>query len=303
MTPSFQTARGKVGSLVYQYEIVPAATRCTKNSRLKDSNEAKAETYEFEWPSGGGKTEVRKDNYDQINQLFTDLMAKKAQLVTQQGEVDEPAKDAQDKLNDYVKEQVAGYERRRRSKVCGTACGRFKVDLRQINVNPSGTMINYLGGIGLVDRCQSCHIAMDPQVVPVTETITKADLGMAKSNDAPFTTHPDQELFKWHPLRAIWLLAMPRRQWPRAGFGRESPRPLRALAMAAELSGKLQRGLPELPRFGHGDRARDGAESMAGSCIARAAASAATSTRDSTMKRTGSTAMRQQITQLESTEG
>jgi len=42
---------------------------------------------------------------------------------------------------------------------------------------------------------------MDSQVVPVTMTLTKADLGLAKSTDAPFSTHPDQELFKWHPLQ------------------------------------------------------------------------------------------------------
>ncbi len=41
---------------------------------------------------------------------------------------------------------------------------------------------------------------MDPLVVPVTMTLTKSDLGMAKSHDAPFTTHPDPELFKFHSL-------------------------------------------------------------------------------------------------------
>ena len=54
------------------------------------------------------------------------------------------------------------------------------VKLRQINVNPPGTQINYVGGVGLVDRCQSCHVATDPLVVPVVMTLTKADLGVAK---------------------------------------------------------------------------------------------------------------------------
>ena len=74
------------------------------------------------------------------------------------------------------------------------------VKLRQINVNPPGTQINYVGGVGLVDRCQSCHVATDPLVVPVVMTLTKADLGVAKSNDAPFTSHPDPDLLKFHPL-------------------------------------------------------------------------------------------------------
>ena len=52
---------------------------------------------------------------------------------------------------------------------------------------------------GLVDRCQSCHVATDPLVVPVVMTLTKADLGLAKSKDAPFTSHPDPDLLKFHP--------------------------------------------------------------------------------------------------------
>src|SRR5260221_10078246 len=31
-------------------------------------------------------------------------------------------------------------------------------------------------------------------------TLTKADLGQAKSNDAPFTSHPDPDMMKYHPL-------------------------------------------------------------------------------------------------------
>ncbi len=95
-------------------------------------------------------------------------MAKKAELVTKQGEVDTPAKDAQDKLNDYMKRSLPGMSVAALEGLRNGMHG-FIVDLRQINVNPTGTMINYLGGIGLVDRCQSCHIAMDPLVVPATD--------------------------------------------------------------------------------------------------------------------------------------
>lgn len=192
MTPSFQTARGKVGSLVYQYEIDHTP------GKLKDVTDAKAETYEFDYPDGSGKTTPQKMNYDQLNALFAELMSHKADLVTEQGENDKAAKEAQDKLNEYVKEHepgisVAALEGLR------NAASTFNIDLRQVNVNPNGTMINYLGGVGLVDRCQSCHIATDTQVVPVTMTLTNADLGIKGA--APFTTHPDPDLFKWHPLQ------------------------------------------------------------------------------------------------------
>jgi cytochrome c551/c552 len=199
MTPAFQDARGKVGALIYQYEIVPAKDKSSKTSHLKDLNEAKNGPWTVEWPLADGKTETRTYNYDQINQLFADLMAQKAAVITQQGEVDQPVKDAQTKLNDFVKAKLPGLSADALEGLRNGALS-FRVDLKQINVNPSGTMINYLGGIGLVDRCQSCHIAMDPQVVPITLELTKADLGLGASHDAPFTTHPDPELFAWHPL-------------------------------------------------------------------------------------------------------
>ena len=61
------------------------------------------------------------------------------------------------------------------------------VKLRQINVNPPGTQVNYLGGVGLVDRCQSCHVATDPLVVPVVMTVDQGRPGPSHSKDAPFS--------------------------------------------------------------------------------------------------------------------
>jgi cytochrome c2 len=201
ITPAFQNARGKVGSLVYQLEIVPESDKSTRKSREKDVDDAKKETYDVDYPMADGTTEIRHMNYDELNKGFTDLMAKKAELVEEQAAVDAPAKAAQDKLNEYVKEKLPGPSAAALSNL-RNSMSTFKIDIRQINVNPPGTVINYVGGVGLVDRCQSCHIAMDPLVVPVTMTLTKADLGksVAASHDAPFSSHPDQDLFQWHPL-------------------------------------------------------------------------------------------------------
>ena len=37
----------------------------------------------------------------------------------------------------------------------------FDERIIQINVNPPGASLNNLGGAGLVDRCQSCHVGTD----------------------------------------------------------------------------------------------------------------------------------------------
>jgi len=133
-----------------------------------------------------------------LNDTFTDIMAKRAALVAQRGLNDKPAKDAQAELDSFVKERLPGLSASDMSLLQSTK--QMDIKLRQINVNPPGQQINWIGGAGLVDRCQSCHVATDPLVVPAVMTLTKADLGLAKSTDAPFTSHPDPELLKSHPL-------------------------------------------------------------------------------------------------------
>ena len=199
MTESFQTSRGLVGALTYQLEQVDEKDTSGKQSKLKELNDAKAQTYDVAWPVEGGKIEQRKFNYTELNGLFTTIMTGKAKLVAQRGDIDQPAKDAQDKLNEYVKENLPGLQARD-LQTLSESMSNLDIRLRQINVNPTGASLNNLGGAGLVDRCQSCHLGTDPLLVPVTMTLTKADLGMAKSMDAPYTSHPDPDLMKAHPL-------------------------------------------------------------------------------------------------------
>ncbi|HXT87597.1 MAG TPA: hypothetical protein VN745_11275 [Verrucomicrobiae bacterium] len=198
---AFQEDRSLVGSLIYDYEIVPndASHRSQKQSRLKDVHEAEAKTYSVDWPEGGGKTVTRKLNYDDLNNTFNDLLNAKAQLTAKQGGIDAPVKAAQDAVSKYLSDKLPGLSAAALEGLLKTIQG-LDVSLIQINVNPPGTMINDVGGVGLTDRCQSCHVGMEPKYVPATLTLTKADLGLQKSHDAPFSSHPDQDLFTWHPL-------------------------------------------------------------------------------------------------------
>jgi cytochrome c551/c552 len=197
LTPDFQDARGKVGALTYQLEQIPESDKSGKASKLKDLNEARAFTYELDWPTANG-TEVRKFNYDDLNGTFTGIMSEKAALVAKRGDQDKGAKEAQTTLDAFVKERLPGLGS---ADLAGLLQSTTNMDvrLRQVNVNPPGTQINYVGGVGLVDRCQSCHVATDPLLVPAVLTLTKADLGVAKDKDAPFTSHPDPDLLKFHP--------------------------------------------------------------------------------------------------------
>ncbi len=198
LTPDFQDARGKVGALTYQLEQIPESDKSAKASKLKELNIARADTYQLNWPNATG-LEVRKFNYDDLNNTFTGIMAQKAALVAQRGDQDKPAKDAQNVLDAFVKDRLPGLGAADLTGLLNADMG-MDVKLRQINVNPPGTQINYIGGVGLVDRCQSCHVATDPLVVPVVMTLTKNDLGVAREKDAPFSSHPDPALLTFHPL-------------------------------------------------------------------------------------------------------
>jgi cytochrome c2 len=200
MGDAFKDARGKIGHLVYEYEIVSPENKTLKAKRLKEVNEGRASKWQVDWPLGDGKIQKNKEfTGDELNDTFTTIMAQRAALVAKRGEIDKPAKDASEVLALYVSEHLPG--------LSSTSVESLQHSMRdfdqriiQINVNPSGATINNLGGAGLVDRCQSCHVGTDPRYVPPQITLTKADLGMAKSTDAPFTSHPDPDLIKWHPL-------------------------------------------------------------------------------------------------------
>ncbi|HVA18263.1 MAG TPA: hypothetical protein VMV59_11195, partial [Candidatus Dormibacteraeota bacterium] len=201
MLPYFQTDRSLVGSLIYDYEIIPntASYRREKQSKFKDVQEAEARTYTVDWPVGGGKTVEKKLNYNQLNDTFNQLLDQKAQLTAKEGDVDKPAKDAQDAMAKYLADKLPGLNAAQLKGLLNTVQS-MDVSLIQINVNPPGHEINDVGGVGLTDRCQSCHVGMDPTFVPPALTLTKADLGLQKSKNAPFSSHPDQQLLVWHPL-------------------------------------------------------------------------------------------------------
>ncbi len=196
LTDTFQEARGKVTALVYNMELAPVGSS-SRQSRMQDVQEAKAETYKLELLTRDGRTEKVKMNFDQLDAEFNGLKARKAQLVSERGEVLRPAKEAREARDAYFKDKMVGLTAQQLSGLLNAA-EKLQIDIRQINVNPANTSINNYGSGGLVDRCQSCHLGTDSKLVPLSMTLTKADLGLGNSKDAPFSSHPDAELLKIH---------------------------------------------------------------------------------------------------------
>ncbi len=178
---TFVTERARIAALVYHAETSRSA------SARKDVEEARGTLHRIVLPTADGKFETVSWKFPEIEAEFTGLKAKKAALANEQGAILNHIRDLSTLADDYFKDHMIGLTR---DQLQGLLDATEKMDpeIRQINV----------ASAGLVDRCQSCHIAMDPKFVPVTLTLTKADLGFAKNNDAPFTTHPNPDLLNIH---------------------------------------------------------------------------------------------------------
>jgi len=193
---TFTDARGKVTALIYQAELEPNGS-ASRKSRMADVDDAEKELHALALPTPSGGNESVRWGYGRLEQEFNALKARQAQLVAETAEVMKPSKDLITQRDAFFKEKMEGLTGQQLSGLL-TAVQSMNVDIRQINVNPQNPTINNFGSGGLVDRCQSCHLGTDPKLVPLGMTVTKADLGLAKSNDAPFASHPRQELLKIH---------------------------------------------------------------------------------------------------------
>ena len=182
---TFVTERARVTALVYHAETAQSAG--SRKSREEDVEEARKAPHKLELPTANGGTETVTYTYPQLEAEFTGLKAQKAALVNEQGGIVNRIRDLRKLAQDYFNDHMEGLTE---TQLSGLLSGAEKFDPEIVQIN--------VAGAGLVDRCQSCHIAMDPKVVPSNVSLTKTDLGFAKSKDAPFTTHPRPELLQIH---------------------------------------------------------------------------------------------------------
>jgi len=197
VSDAFTISRGKVTALIYDMELAEEKSS-SRQSRLKDVEEARAETQTVELPAADGSVQKNELNFTQLEAEFNRLKNEKARLTLERVSASRQASDLQLQLDTF-----------RRDKMIGLGSGQLRgllraaqempIEIIQVNVNPANPTLNNMGSGGLVDRCQSCHISTDPKIVPPIMVLTKANLGMARSTDAPFASHPEPDLIKLHP--------------------------------------------------------------------------------------------------------
>jgi cytochrome c551/c552 len=178
---TFVTERARIAALVYHAET------SRSKSAFKDVEDAREVVHRIVLPTEDGKSETVDWKFPKIEEEFTGLKAQKAALANEQGAILNHIRELSTQADDYFKDHMEGLTKDQLQGLLD-ATEKLEPEIIQINV----------GSAGLVDRCQSCHIATDPKFVPTTLTLTKASLGFEKSTDAPFTSHPDPELLQIH---------------------------------------------------------------------------------------------------------
>lgn len=180
----YQEKKALVTSYIYKWEIASAGS---KESWQKTIDEEKAGPYRISVPTPEGATENKPYTYDELDKEFLGLKERQADLGVAEAEADRLTTDLARQLQTYFNDRMVGLTP---SQMTGllNGVGRLNINLRQINVERAG----------LVDRCQSCHIAMDPSLVPAALALTNSALGMKPEARMPFSAHPTPELLKLH---------------------------------------------------------------------------------------------------------
>jgi len=181
----FQDRRAKIASLAYQFEI--ASSGRDRQAWQKEVDEARKVTVSLALPKQDGARESLELDFNALESEFNRLKERGARLTADRAEVRRPVADFKQQQATYFKEQLVGLSEQQLATL-HRSVRNLDIVIRQINLDKAG----------VVDRCQSCHLAMDPKVVPPTLQLTKASFGLEKSTDAPFASHPNPDLLKVH---------------------------------------------------------------------------------------------------------
>ncbi len=133
-----------------------------------------------------GHVKREKFTYQQLEEAFKNLQARKAQLGVEQAELLRPLSALTSKLNAYTQDHLNGLSSEQLDGLLRKTQDP-DIEIRQINKPDAG----------IVDRCESCHLG-----VREPAALTRADMapprGKLDRMSAAFTSHPDAELLKVH---------------------------------------------------------------------------------------------------------
>lgn len=183
LTKAMTGARSLVTALVYQLEHAEGAEEERINKELED---VKAQTIVVENvpPLDGGEPANETYQYEALAAALEEAKAVKAQLFVDRARLDAPARAVAKQLEERMNQKRPGLSAQQIRGLIAKM-DTFESGIRQIHVPDP---------VGLVDRCETCHLAIREPLV-----ITAADMGGENDVKAQtFTSHPTPELLTLH---------------------------------------------------------------------------------------------------------
>ena len=183
VTTQYTDKRAWVSSRIYIIERTSGES--SRKSKAADLDEYRKGPFRFTIPplERSGKAEEVSYSYEQLEEGFNRLREKKAELLGHKAEILRPVSELRHEAQDYVRDHMNGLGADQLKGLLNKA-HQMSVEIKQIH-NPDAN---------LVERCESCHLAIREPV-----QVTRQDMGGAKDRmAAAFTSHPSSELLQIH---------------------------------------------------------------------------------------------------------
>ncbi|MHC4443287.1 MAG: c-type cytochrome [Planctomycetota bacterium] len=176
LTEILQVARSEVSALTYKIEV--AGSDKKKNALKKQLAEIKKGPFILTMLNIKGDYKEVVFDFDGAVKAYDNMKTRKANLLSEKGALIRPPAKIRARRNEFFSrqmgglttEQVEGLQRKMAS---------FEYGIKQIHV----------ADIGLVDRCETCHLGIREPT-----PLRKEDM----EGESAFTSHPQRELLKIH---------------------------------------------------------------------------------------------------------
>jgi hypothetical protein len=185
ITKTFTTERSRLQAAVY---LLETASDAQKEGLESDLEELREGVHLLEIPDAEGVTEPSEYTYEQMEEEFNSLKARQGELQARKVELLR-------RPTELRRERTAFVDARLTSLTEGQIDGllrevdNFRIEIKQIH-NPELGLVE----LGLVDRCQSCHVGTLPSLVPDRISLTSDTMG----GGSVFTSHPNPRLLQIH---------------------------------------------------------------------------------------------------------
>ncbi len=190
VTDDYQNVRGAI--TVDYYNIETAHSKSKQDSIRQEIEKKKNDKKDIYWPVGDGTGRIEKKqlNFMEMEAAYNGLKEKKADLMTERGNLLKEPGEKEKKRAEYLKANVTGLTADQINSLLKRN-QKFDFAMRQINVQ----------GDALVDRCETCHLGVrEPLNITAADMRPVRDKKLRKEDSLAyaFVSHPNKELLAIH---------------------------------------------------------------------------------------------------------